>query len=312
MTAFVPHALLPAAAVIVATLVLAFLATRVRKPRAGRAAAWLVALLAVGAAHAVTIEEPPGFRMLALIAALLFAMKGVVSVEARAGGGTRLPWWRFLAFATLWPGMRPETFARLGPPREGGGTLLGRGLTRLAAGIVLLGAGRATWSASGSRFAATALFLAGLSLTLHFGIFGVLAGLWRTAGVDAQPLFRAPLRSRGLAEFWGRRWNVAFAEMTSAAVYRPIAAAAGRRAGMLAAFALSGIFHEIAISLPVGAGFGGPFLYFAVHGLLTAAERGRGVPFGRAATLAALVLPLPLLFHRPFLAGVVWPLLGGR
>jgi hypothetical protein len=31
---------------------------------------------------------------------------------------------------------------------------------------------------------------------------------------------------------------------------------------------------------------------------------------GRAWALAWLVLPLPILFHRPFLAGVLWPLLG--
>jgi len=32
--------------------------------------------------------------------------------------------------------------------------------------------------------------------------------------------------------------------------------------------------------------------------------------FGRLWTLSWLTLPLPLLFHRPFLAGVIWPLLG--
>jgi alginate O-acetyltransferase complex protein AlgI len=31
---------------------------------------------------------------------------------------------------------------------------------------------------------------------------------------------------------------------------------------------------------------------------------------GRAWTLAWLVLPLPILFHRPFLGGVLWPPIG--
>jgi hypothetical protein len=35
-------------------------------------------------------------------------------------------------------------------------------------------------------------------------------GAWRLAGVDRRPLFLAPLRSTSLAEFWGRRWNLAF------------------------------------------------------------------------------------------------------
>jgi hypothetical protein len=31
---------------------------------------------------------------------------------------------------------------------------------------------------------------------------------------------------------------------------------------------------------------------------------------GRVWTLACLVLPLTMLFHRPLLAGVLWPLIG--
>jgi len=62
-------------------------------------------------------------------------------------------------------------------------------------------------------------------------------------------------------------------------------------------------------SQKVRPGYGRPLLYFAIHGALTQLERERG-PFGRAVTLLAVVLPLPLLFHRPFLQGVIWPLLG--
>jgi hypothetical protein len=36
----------------------------------------------------------------------------------------------------------------------------------------------------------------------------------------------------------------------------------------------------------------------------------RHVWIGRAWTIFWLALPLPILFHRPFLAAVVWPLLG--
>ena len=42
---------------------------------------------------------------------------------------------------------------------------------------------------------ATLVLLPGLSLILHFGVFNILAGLWRFAGVACGPLFRAPLRS---------------------------------------------------------------------------------------------------------------------
>jgi hypothetical protein len=36
----------------------------------------------------------------------------------------------------------------------------------------------------------------------------------------------------------------------------------------------------------------------------------RHASLGRAWTTLWLVAPLPILFHRPFLRGVVWPLLG--
>src|SRR5262249_57909948 len=112
------------------------------------------------------------------------------------------------------------------------------------------------------------LALPGVSLVLHFGIINVLAGLWRQAGVDCRPLFRAPLLATNLGEFWGRRWNLGFSEMTAVGVYRPLLGPLGKSGATVAAFLFSGLLHELAISLPVKAGFGLPLLYFAVHGSL--------------------------------------------
>src|SRR5207248_6050770 len=98
--------------------------------------------------------------------------------------------------------------------------------------------------------------LAGLSLLLHFVIFNILAGLWRRAGVACNPLFRAPLRSTSLGEFWGRRWNLAFAEMTAIGVYRPLTGHVGRTAALFVAFLFSGLLHELAITVPVQAAYG--------------------------------------------------------
>lgn len=312
MSAYHPagmSASLAAVGTLAATLCLAFLVSRLRSPRAGRPAAWGLVIAAIVAADRVTAAQPPGFRMLVLIVGLLFAMKAVVSVEAAACEGVRLAFPRWLAFATLWPGMRPALFSRFGRPRPGARPLLARGLAHAALGAGLVALARAAGATAGSATLATVALLCGLSLLLHFGAFDVVAGLWRLAGVDCGPLFRAPLRSTSLGEFWGRRWNLAFSEMTALAVYRPVSAAAGGRAGLLAAFLLSGLLHEAAISLPVRAGFGRPLLYFVLQGLLTLIERERG-PRGRLAVVASLVLPLPLLFHPPFLRGVLWPLLG--
>jgi hypothetical protein len=309
------------------TLLGGFGITRLQSPRWARRAAWLLAVLAVAGANGLCAQEPAGFRMLAIIGALLFGMKTVVSVEAQADGQPRLSVWRWFAFAVAWFGMRPALFVKVGRrPQPGACSLLWLGVARLLLGLALLLAARfvypwtPSWLPSNlAHLPSLLLVLPGVSLVLHFGIFNVLAGLWRLAGVDCRPLFRAPLLATSLGEFWGRRWNLGFSEMTAVAVYRPLLGVLGKSGATVAAFLFSGLLHELAISLPVKAGFGLPFLYFVLHGGLVGLERvlGRaGWPvdrvkwLGRGWTLAWLALPLPILFHAPFRDGVLWPLLG--
>jgi alginate O-acetyltransferase complex protein AlgI len=81
----------------------------------------------------------------------------------------------------------------------------------------------------------------------------------------------------------------------------------------------SGLLHELAISVPVQAGYRMPLGYFALQVVVCLIEHrlaraGHAIDreswVGRIWTLAWPVLPLPILFHWPFLAGVLWPLLG--
>lgn len=300
---------------------------RSRRLAAARTAAWLLAVTTAVASEWLTRAEAPGFRMLVIAAALLLALKAVVAVEARIAGHSRLRTLNWLMFAAGWPGMRPAAFASVrGAALGGAAQLFKLGTVRLLAGMVLILAAayiaRPMSAPLGDQARlglATALLLPGLSLAVHFGLFNMLAGLWRFAGADCRPLFRAPLYSKSLAEFWGRRWNLAFSEMTALVVFRPVRRKAGDTAANLAAFLFSGVLHELAISVPVKAGFGLPLLYFAIHAFGTLCERGlqkRGWPLGTACrasriwTAAWIVLPLPLLFHIPFLKGCVWPLIG--
>jgi alginate O-acetyltransferase complex protein AlgI len=323
VSAYAPHELAAVWAttlILAATLVIGLAITRLRPLWAARVAAWLQVVAAVLGVERLNAGEPAGFRMLAVIGALLYAMKAVVVVEARALGGELLPARRWFGFAALWPGMRPSPFAHPGAePCPGAWSLVAGGMVRLGVGAVMIALARLAWCQTHSRGLATALLLPGLSLIFHFGVFNLLAGAWRLAGVDCRPLFRAPLRATSLREFWGRRWNLAFSEMTALAVHQPLARHTGGRPAVAAAFVASGLLHELAISVPVKAGYGLPFGYFLLHGGLTLAEgwlarRGWAVDrvpwIGRVWTLGWLVLPLPLLFHPPFLAGVVWPLIG--
>jgi alginate O-acetyltransferase complex protein AlgI len=303
---------------IVSAFAAGFALSRLSQPQDGRLVAWIVFLGGTTAVERLTAVEPPGVRMLTLIAYALVALKGVVVVEERRRGLPPFSLARWAAFALGWPGMQPRLFAR---PRAGrlarAGALLVQGLASAALGVALVALARALWIGLESRLLASVALLCGLSCVLHFGAFNVLAGTWRAAGIPCDALFRAPWRSRSLSEFWARRWNLAFSEMTSIAAYRPLAERFGRPRALFAGFALSGLLHEMAISLPVMEGFGLPLLYFLLHGGLVVVERARadaGRPFGgwggRVWTLLGLLAPLPLLFHRPFLAGVLWPLIG--
>jgi alginate O-acetyltransferase complex protein AlgI len=278
---------------------------------AARTAAWLSLVALVAAADRIGAGAPPLVRMLALIVAGLLGMKAIVLVESRP----RLAPLAFFAFTFGWVGMNPRPFLARDPARRARAALLARrGALNVVAGAALVALARFAWIETSSRALATLLLLPGLSLVLHFGLLNLSAAFWRLFGFDTDALFRAPLRSESLSEFWGRRWNLAFSEMCAIAVYRPLG---GGGAGLAAAFVFSGLLHEMAISLPVRAGFGGPLAYFAIHGALAALERAlvhRGRPVrgwpGRAWTAVALLAPLPLLFHPPFLRGVVWPLIG--
>jgi len=301
----------PASPTVVATILGLLLLLLLAGRLLTRATAWILLFAGTAAVERLTASEPSGVRMLALIAFAMLALKCLVVAEERASGMEPLRFRAWLEFAAGWLGMQPRLFARpRRGPLPGSRALLARGAIHLAIGAALVLAARLAWTATHSRLLATVLVLPGLSIAVHFGLCSLLAGAWRSLGVPCDALFRAPLRSKSLSEFWGRRWNLAFSEMTAIAVYRPLSRRLGRGAALDASFLLSGLLHEMAISLPVRAGFGLPLLYFALHGALVLAERARASIGGRLWTLACLVVPLPILFHRPFLEGIVWPLIG--
>ena len=290
------------AIVTLAVLLGVLAAARLLERAPSRRAAWGVFALGVTAVGFAVAREPAGTRMLALSAAMLVGMKAVVLAAARMEGTAPLPLGRWLLFTLAWFGMQPRAFARR---RRGGGharALAWRGLRNVIAGAGCIVVARALGSAW-----AVPLLMLGLSLLVHFGVFTLLTAAFTARGFALRVPFDAPLRARSPAEFWAQRWNRGFAEMTSLAVHRPLRARLGARGAYLAAFAMSGLLHEVAISLPVRAGYGLPTLYFVLQGLL-AWHAGRRLP--RVVGLLGIALPLPLVFHPWFVAGVLTPLLG--
>ena len=154
-------------------------------------------------------------------------------------------------------------------------------------------------------------------LSLHFGLFSILAWCWRRAGVDVEPVMRAPLGSRSLGEFWGARWNTAFHRLAHTLVFRPLAGRLGLAGATLLVFVISDLVHESVISLPARGGYGLPTAYFVLQGCALVIERsriGRRLGLGRGArgrlfALAAAGFPAYWLFPPAFVFNVILPML---
>lgn len=229
-----------------------------------------------------------------------------------------LPAWRLGAYVFLWPGMKPREFLGLTParPPAATGPELARALAKTAFGVSGL-----SWAIAHS-FSAPVLVsgwagMFGIIFTLHFGGFDLLSWAWRRVGIAAMPIMRSPIQATSLGEFWGVRWNLAFAELARRFVLRPLARPLGASLAGGAVFLISGFLHESVLSLPARAGWGGPTLYFMLQALGIAAEKsaegqrrglGKGA-VGWAWVLLLTVMPIPLLFPPVFVARVIVPML---
>ncbi len=252
----------------------------------------------------------PVVRLAVVCAGLWLAAKTLaVAVWPRRGAWRReLAWW-------AWPGLERRRFlfgsTEPAPARE---WVRGASFTALGSGLFLAGG---AWTGGGEPLRGGACAAAGFVFALHFGAFYLLALALRRKGIDAAPLMNRPLCAATLAEFWGRRWNTAFALLTRDAVFKPLARRLHPAVALWTGFALSGVVHEAALTLPVddrpGVLHGGPFGYFLLQAAGVSFERRlrqRGRLSGlsnRVYAAAWLVLPLPMLLSEPFLTDAAGP-----
>jgi Membrane bound O-acyl transferase family len=225
--------------------------------------------------------------------------------------------WRSVAYLLGWPGMDAEAFLdasqRVPPPMPASwlwaiietilGTILLWIVTRsIPQGEPLLRG----WAA-----------MLGLILLLHFGTFQIVALLWQSVGVNAKAIMSAPLRSTSLGEFWGKRWNLGFRQLCHELIFRPLHRRLGADAAGFLVFAVSGLVHDLVISLPAGGGYGLPTIYFLLQGTGMSIEHsrlgkrldlGQGVR-GWCFMMLFLAAPVFWLFHPPFVLRVILPFL---
>ena len=267
----------------------------------------LFPIVSVLLVHFFLLNEPAGFRMIALILVLLTGMKVVMATNYPALEFTFLKW--FL-YCFTWVGMNPEIFFKhRSTPNQ---SLLYRGLLFFITGLLLLLLLRFGFNPDSvpegfMYYVLSLVLLVALSQVLHFGLLNISAWCFQILKYPAYSLFRDPLRAESLRDFWGKRWNLAFTEMTSVAVYRPLSKRTTAAQALLFSFIFSGLLHEVALSLPVKTGYGLPLLYFAIQLMLIIIEEKviKRKP-GKIWVILGLILPLPILFHPAIMKAVFW------
>ncbi len=258
--------------------------------------------------------EPRWLFMWILAFAIFVGCKWLTWRRTPVPGATLL---RHAGYLLAWPGLDAAAFldSDKRPKQPGFGEWL-FALAKLALGIaILFGAVRLV--PEDYPYLAGWVGMIGLVLVLHFGIFHLLSCAWRRIGVEAKPLMNWPLLSPSVSEFWGKRWNTAFRDLTHRFLFRPLTSKLGARWAVGAGFSFSGVVHEAVISLPAGGGYGGPTAFFAIQGVALLTERshvGKRFGLGRGRrgwlfTAVVLLAPAYFLFHPPFVHEIVVPFL---
>jgi membrane bound O-acyltransferase family protein len=222
---------------------------------------------------------------------------------------------RSAAYLLAWPGMDAEAF--LNPAQRVERPQVRQWLwasLKTVLGVVLLWM-VARWIPSEQSLLRGWIGLFGLIFFLHFGSFHLIAIFWQTMGIDAKPIMSKPILSKTLSEFWGKRWNLGFRQLAHDFVFRPLCSRVGPAAAGFVVFVLSGLIHDLVISLPARGGYSLPTVYFLIQGLGVVVERsafGRslGLQHGVSARIFAFVVaaaPAFWLFHPPFVLRVIIP-----
>ena len=278
--------------------------------RAEKVIPWLPLIAAPLAVLIFARGIQPWAFMWLLAFAIFFGCKWLTWWPAR----TRMSAPRALGYLFAWPGMDARPFERTLLPPPPGRTAArewGAAIFKTAFGATLI------WILARRLPPLPGMWagMAGILLVLHFGVFHLLALMWRRAGVDVTPIMRAPGLATSLADFWSARWNLAFRTLAHETVLRPLQRRLGLHGALFAVYLVSGLIHELVISLPAGAGYGLPTAYFLLQWLGLNVERSH---FGRRAGLhhglagwAFMLLitagPAYWLFHPAFVQRVIVP-----
>ncbi len=272
----------------------------------------VVALPMLAMAAAGRME--PWILMWAIAIALFAGCKWLTWWEAFINGRAGR---RSLAYLTRWVGMDARTFMeeKKRPLRVRTGQWVFAG-TKTTLGAVTVW-GMARLISDGNALWQGWVAMVGGIFFLHFGVFHLLALEWQRRGVMAEPIMDAPILAKSLGEFWGRRWNRGFNDLVRRYSFYPLVPRLGVGGAMLFTFFVSGLIHDLVISIPARTGYRLPTAYFLLQGfgvLLEKSRPGRRLGLrrgvgGRLFVYLFTVGPVGMLFFPRFVEGVVLPFL---
>lgn len=284
----------------------------IKRPPQNLVLDWIPLPVLPVAAWFLTRGEAAWMMTWSLVLALAFGFKWAIwrKAERRVGRGN----FARLAGFFSWPGMEAEVFLKASTK-----PCAIPWFKWLAAGLKIICGAVLVWLVA-RQFVAQEPLLAGwvgmigVVFILHFGFFDLLGLVWRRAGFAVEPIMRAPVLSQTPGEFWGQRWNLAFSRIAHDFIFLPTRRKLGIGGAIFTTFVVSGLIHELVISVPARGGYGLPTLYFLIQGF--------GVIFARTAfagkvglgrswlfTAALTAGPAYWLFPPPFVRNIVLPML---
>jgi hypothetical protein len=275
--------------------------------------AWLPMVVLPAGVVYFTPSDWPRWAFMWLLAFVIFAScKWLTWWSAPCNCG--VSWTRQLGYLVAWPGLDAAAFLQRSDfPRPAiGSWLFALGKFTFGAALLLLCVPNLPADQDDLR---GWIGMLGILFVLHFGLFHLLSLGWQSTGVNAKPLMNWPILATSVSDFWGTRWNTAFRDLTHRFLFRPLTSRLGAKAALAIGFLVSGLVHDLVISLPAQGGFGGPTIYFLLQAGAVFFERSKlgqrlGLAHGvRGRAFAVLVLagPIFLLFHPPFVSAVMVP-----
>jgi hypothetical protein len=275
---------------------------------------WVPLVLLIAIALCFCGRVPP-WALMWLLAITIFAGFKWWTWWRVVEGGMRTASSRSCAYLFLWPGMDARRFLALTPdvPKPA----LSKWIWAIAKTI---GGAVLVWCVShlaGNGLLAGWIGMVGFIFLLHFGLFAMLSLFWQERGICAPSLMNCPIAASSLGDFWGRRWNAGFRDIVFGLFFLPLARRCGATVAVGLTFLISGLLHELVITLPVGADFGLPTFYFVLQGVAMLVERSPigarlGLAqgwLGRAFTFVVVSGPIFALFPPVFVLRVMVPFL---